>query len=141
MFILSTTNLKKQSNSILSFLLENLQKVLSLLYTDFLNYINHCYVFDESVFGGNKFHRTTSNIPIIACLPKGSNISEEEEVRGISMDEWRSEYLSIHLKGGAPAFSPNNMRLPMKEWKKFASQHYEQKGGCKNNKKKQYKPK
>ena len=27
------------------------------------------------------------------------------------MGEFRSQYMSIHLKGGAPAFSPNNMRI------------------------------
>jgi hypothetical protein len=90
MLIFFTTNLKKQLNSISSFLLVNLQKVSYSFYTDFLNYINHCYVFDESVFDGNKFHRTTSNIPIVAYLPKGSNIDEEEAIRGISLNEWRS---------------------------------------------------
>jgi hypothetical protein len=45
------------------------------------------------------------------------------------------------LKGGAPAFSPNNMRLAMKEQKKGSYQHFEEKGGVKNKKKKQYKPK
>jgi hypothetical protein len=43
------------------------------------------------------------------------------------------------LKGGAPAFSPNNMRLAMKEQKKGSYQHFEDKG--KNKNKKQYKPK
>jgi hypothetical protein len=90
MFIFSIIILKKQSNSTSSFRLVNLQKVSLSSYTDFLNYINHCYVFDESVFDGNKFYRATSNIPIIAYLPKNSNIKEEEAVRGISMDEWRS---------------------------------------------------
>ena len=37
------------------------------------------------------------------------------------MTEWRSEYLSIHLKGGAPAFSPNNMRLGVKGMKKIVT--------------------
>jgi hypothetical protein len=45
------------------------------------------------------------------------------------------------LKGGAPAFSPNNMRLLMKNPKKMAyssNQHFEEKGGF-TNKKKKYK--
>jgi hypothetical protein len=79
--------------------------------TDFINYLNHTYIFSESVFDGKKFHRTTFNLPIIAHLPPGSNLYPAEGDRGLSMGEWRSEYLSIHLKHGAPAFSPNNMRM------------------------------
>jgi hypothetical protein len=36
----------------------------------------------------------------------------------------RSEYLSIHLKGGAPAFSPNNMRLGIEGYAKNLPEKY-----------------
>lgn len=58
--------------------------------------------------------------------------------------------MSIHLKGGAPAFSPNNMRLGIKGMKKVVTHNNNNnnnnKKKCegnqnKNNKKKQYKPK
>lgn len=58
------------------------------------------------------------------------------------MEHYRSEYLSIHLKGGAPAFSPNNMRLGiegMKEVKsgqsKKESKNQNKEGTKKKNKK------
>lgn len=53
--------------------------------------------------------------------------------------------MSIHLKGGAPAFSPNNMRLGIKGMRKVVNtnknegnQHNKNK---KEGKKKQYIPK
>lgn len=57
--------------------------------------------------------------------------------------------MSIHLKGGAPAFSPNNMRLGIKGMKKVVTHNNNNNNNKKksegnqnkNNKKKQYKPK
>lgn len=37
------------------------------------------------------------------------------------MSHLRSEYLSLHLKGGAPAFSPNNMRVGVEGMKKVVT--------------------
>lgn len=54
----------------------------------------------------------------MAHMPEGSGLYHEEVERGISTTAWRSEYMSIHLKGGAPAFSPNNMRLGVEGMKK-----------------------
>ena len=37
------------------------------------------------------------------------------------MQNYRSEFLSLHLKWGSPAFSPNNMRLGIEGMKKVVS--------------------
>lgn len=34
-----------------------------------------------------------------------------EVERGLNFNNYRGEYMSFHLNKGAPAFSPNNMRL------------------------------
>lgn len=54
--------------------------------------------------------------------------------------------MSIHLKGGAPAFSPNNMRLGVEGMKKVVTNNENNKKNKNNqndndNKKKKYKPK
>ena len=52
--------------------------------------------------------------------------------------------MSIHLKGGAPAFSPNNMRLGVEGMKKVVTNNEDTKKNKNNendNKKKKYKPK
>lgn len=59
----------------------------------------------------------------MAYMPEGSGLYEEEVERGISTTAWRSEYMSIHLKGGAPAFSPNNMRLGVAGMKKVVTKN------------------
>ena len=53
-------------------------KGTSLINPDFLNYLNHCYIFDESVFYGDKLNRTTYNLPIIAYMPPNSGLEEKE---------------------------------------------------------------
>ena len=44
--------------------------------------------------------------------------------------------MSIHLKGGAPAFSPNNMRLGVHGVKKAEDRQKNNKKNTKNNKNK-----
>jgi hypothetical protein len=48
------------------------------------------------------------------------------------LQNYRSEFLSLHLKWGSPAFSPNNMRLGIEGMKKIVS------NPPGNKKKKQY---
>lgn len=43
--------------------------------------------------------------------------------------------MSIHLKGGAPAFSPNNMRVGVEGMKKVVSKQNNEPGMGKKNKK------
>lgn len=73
------------------------------------------------MFFGEKLKRTTDNIPILAYMPEHSGLYNEEVERGICMSHLRSEYLSLHLKGGAPAFSPNNMRVGVEGMKKVVT--------------------
>ena len=54
----------------------------------------------------------------MAYFPEKSGLEPEEVERGICMTHYRSEYLSVHLKAGSPAFSPNNMRLGIEGMKK-----------------------
>lgn len=73
----------------------------------------------------------------MAYMPEGSGLYHEEVDRGICVTHIRSEYLSIHLKGGAPAFSPNNMRVGVLGMKKVTSKQ----GPGKQNKKESKKQK
>jgi hypothetical protein len=58
---------KIKLNWIISF--GQIGKGIHLLNIDFLNYLNHTYIFDETVFYDDKLNRTTTNIPIIAYMP------------------------------------------------------------------------
>ena len=70
-------------------------------------------------------------------MPENSGLYNEEVERGISITHIRSEYLSIHLKGGAPAFSPNNMRVGVLGMKKVVSKQNNPPGQGKKNKNKE----
>lgn len=50
-------------------------------------------------------------LPIYAFLPQNSGLMKAEVERGLNFNNYRGEYMSFHLNKGAPAFSPNNMRL------------------------------
>jgi hypothetical protein len=47
----------------------------------------------------------------------------EEIEKGLNFKNYRGEYLSFHLKKGAPAFSPNNMRLGVEGGNKVGKQY------------------
>jgi len=46
---------------------------------------------------------------------------DEEVERGLNFHNYRGEYMSFHLSKGAPAFSPNNMRLGVQGGKVITS--------------------
>ena len=86
-----------------------------------------------------KLKRNVHMLPITVHFPKGSGFQTEEVERGLSVDKIRSEYMSIHLKYGAPAFSPNNMRLGVEGMPKITSNHQQNQQGKKNQGKKKQK--
>jgi len=57
-------------------LVRSVKVYIYLLNIDFLNYLNHTYIFDETVFYDDKLNRTTTNIPIIAYMPEKSGLCE-----------------------------------------------------------------
>lgn len=79
-------------------------------------------------------HRKVYYLPIYAYLPERSGLRQEEVDRGLNFNNYRGEYLSFHLSKGAPAFSPNNMRLGVAGGRLVSSKAVENPG--KKNKKK-----
>lgn len=69
------------------------------------------YTLANGLFNEEKLKRSVYYLPIYCYLPVDSGLYGEEVERGLSMKEYRCEYMSLHLNKGAPAFSPNNMRL------------------------------
>ena len=71
------------------------------------------YVLAPYLFVEEKLKRNVHFLPIYAHLPDFSGLNEFEVSRGLNFDNYRGEYMSLHLAKGAPAFSPNNMRLSL----------------------------
>jgi hypothetical protein len=82
-----------------------------------MNYVNHTYIFRNIDFSINK--RLVEYLPCCLVEPDEdgtSNVYEwKRDYKSISFNQIRSEYLSFHLKKGAPAFSPNNFKIGLKE--------------------------
>jgi hypothetical protein len=69
------------------------------------------YILANTLFLEEKLQRKVHYLPIYAYLPDNSGLSGEEVEKGLNFNTYRGEYMSFHLNKGAPAFSPNNMRL------------------------------
>ena len=83
----------------------------------FLNYVNHTYLFRNIDFSLNK--RMVEYLPCCLIEPDKDGTSNVYEwhldYKSLSFNKLRSEYISFHLKKGAPAFSPNNLKIGLKE--------------------------
>jgi hypothetical protein len=69
------------------------------------------YILANTLFQEDKLPRQVHYLPIYAHLPPNSGLNHEEVDKGLNFTQYRGEYMSFHLNKGAPAFSPNNMRL------------------------------
>jgi hypothetical protein len=79
------------------------------------------YILANTLFQEDKLPRQVHYLPIYAFLPPNSGIHGEEVERGLNFEQYRAEYMSFHLNKGAPAFSPNNMRLGVEGGRIIAS--------------------
>lgn len=79
------------------------------------------YIMANTLFLEEKLQRNVHFLPIYAHLPPSGGLNEFEVERGLNFDNYRGEYMSFHLNKGAPAFSPNNMRLGLLGGKIIAS--------------------
>lgn len=76
-----------------------------------LNLVNHSWAFD-----GVPERRVTRDLP--TCIVPIQGV-ESPENSGVSFNAWRCEYLSMHLKKGAIAISPNSHKLILQPNAKF----------------------
>ena len=79
------------------------------------------YVLAPYLFEEEKLKRNIHYLPIYAYIPEGSGLNDFEVERGLNYSNYRGEYMSFHLSKGAPAFSPNNMRLSIQGGKIITS--------------------
>lgn len=76
-----------------------------------LNLVNHMWSFDEI-----PTRRVTRDLA--TCIVPIQGVSSPENL-GLSFNSWRCEYLSMHIKKGALAISPNSHKLILQPNAKF----------------------
>mmetsp|Transcript_15998 Transcript_15998/g.29299 ORF Transcript_15998/g.29299 Transcript_15998/m.29299 type:complete len:252 (-) Transcript_15998:1246-2001(-) len=76
-----------------------------------LNLVNHSWAFE-----GVPERRVTRDLP--TCIVPIEGV-DSPELNGVSIGSWRCEYLSMHLKKGAIAISPNSHKLVLQPNAKF----------------------